>query len=424
MPRAVTAGDVATFEDSDPKAIGYTCIYPAPSKGFRRCGNPVNRDDRETASLIREGILSSIRRGTRPDDEDLRELAELCCCVRNHRVQVVNKPIMGAIVQKWQVELLEQRQRRQPVARQPDSPRITLQTSPPRVTRAQPTGIREAASSSSSPAPRFESYETHITASMSHILAEPLTEQQRKSGTLYCCSRASDAGFYKHGCSVKRTVTKRIENLQRCSGRTNTVSLQYSVYAANVHRAERLVQHELQQHRRKEKRCLDYPNCVTEHREWFEIDLTVLQRVMNRWAQWMNSADPYDENGRLREPWKQFCTGLEERGIPITSTELYLAWLEGLVVNEEAVDDSATDSSSDEEESPVESVGHQGCPICLEAISEPARTTCGHDFCSECIARVLGMSNRCPMCRTELVVGELPQARVAEILMQNAVGTS
>jgi T5orf172 domain/Ring finger domain len=422
MAPLVTASDIPAFADFDPGAAGFHCIYLAPSQG-RRCHNPVNAGDRGTASRIRERILSSNRSTTGLDDEDLQIYAELCCCVRYHRSQVVGKRIMDQIVQKWQTELLGQRQRRESVSRQrhghqpvDNTPQRVLQ----QFTRAHPTGNRNSNDGSSLPTPRFEAYQTHTTVSMLDILSEVLTEQQQKNGSLYCCSRSSDKGFYKHGCSTKRTVTKRVENLQKCSGPTNAVRLEHSVPTANAYRTERLVQHELQRHRRKERRCRDYPNCVTQHKEWFEIDLDSLKRVMSLWAQWMNDANPYDEHGRLREPWKRYCRQLELEGTAITSFKLYRAFQGRLVVDEGDVDDSATDYSSDEEDSSANEPEHQDCPICLEAMSEPARTTCGHEFCSECIAKVFEISNSCPMCRTELVTGEAPRAAAAEIPMQNA----
>jgi hypothetical protein len=423
MAPLVTARDIPAFADFYPDAAGFHCIYLSPSQG-RRCNNPVNVGDRGTASRIRERILSSNRPTTGLDDEDMRIYAELCCCKRYNRSQVVDKRIMDQIVQKWQTELLVQRQRRESVSQQRDGHQSvdnTPQRILPRVTRAHPTGNRDSNDGLSFPTPRFEAYQTHNTASMSDLLSEPLTEQQQRNGSLYCCSRSSDEGLYKHGCSTRRTVTKRVDNLQKCSEPTNTVTLEYSVHTANAYRTERLVQHELQRKRRREQRCRDYPNCVTQHREWFEIDLDLLKRVMSRWAQWMNEANPYDKQGRLREPWKRYCRQLEQEGTPITSSELYLAWQQGLVVNEDDVDDSATDYSSDEEDSSANEPEHQDCPICLETMSQPARTSCGHEFCSECIAKVFEFSNRCPMCRTELVTGETPRAEAAaEIPMQNA----
>jgi hypothetical protein len=258
---------------------------------------------------------------------------------------------------------------------------------------------------------------------MSDILSEPLSEQHQKNGSLYCCSRASDEGFYKHGCSTKRTVTERVENLQKCSGPANAVLLKYSVHTANAYRAARLIQHELQRHHRKEHRSLGYPNCAMQNREWFEVDLELLKRVMSRWARRMNEANPCDEHGKLREPWKRYCGQLERERTAITSAELYVAWQQGLVVNEDDVDDSATDYSSDEEDSTIEEGEQQDCPICLEAMSEQARMMCGHEFCTECIARVFEVSHRCPMYRTDLVNGEPPQAGAAEISMQNAIET-
>ncbi|KAI6649198.1 Breast cancer type 1 susceptibility protein [Oopsacas minuta] len=44
------------------------------------------------------------------------------------------------------------------------------------------------------------------------------------------------------------------------------------------------------------------------------------------------------------------------------------------------------------------------CPICLELISEPRATDCGHYFCRECIIRHVNVSQKkapvkCPLCK-------------------------
>lgn len=38
------------------------------------------------------------------------------------------------------------------------------------------------------------------------------------------------------------------------------------------------------------------------------------------------------------------------------------------------------------------------CPICLDTMSEPYMTTCGHSFCHRCIIRSLEIASKCPKC--------------------------
>ena len=45
------------------------------------------------------------------------------------------------------------------------------------------------------------------------------------------------------------------------------------------------------------------------------------------------------------------------------------------------------------------------CPVCMETIVERATLSCGHDFCSGCIAEIRGRRNMlqaCPICRTAI----------------------
>ena len=39
------------------------------------------------------------------------------------------------------------------------------------------------------------------------------------------------------------------------------------------------------------------------------------------------------------------------------------------------------------------------CPLCLQTLSSPISTACGHTFCSTCLSRALASSPQCPLCR-------------------------
>ena len=434
MPCVVTANDIPGILEFSPDRP-FTCIFLAPTTG-RRCGYAVNARDRATASRIRERIMSSTRHSPISDD-DLKQYAELCCCVRYHRVQIVEDRIINPLVQRWRHELTHKRE--VSVSQIPPnstesistrfedlSARVGLSTTSSRsftrTTRSRTAGDRIQSEEVSSGVPKFEPYTADTTMSMSDAITAPLSEQQRRSGSFYSFSRSSDRGFYKVGCASASLEQRRIQ-LERCSGPNNPVTVEYSVTTANAYRTEQLTQLELRQYRRKERQCLNYPNCATQHLEWFEVNLSLLKRVMSRWSQWMNDASPYDGRGILKRPWQRYCRQLDEEGTAISSSELYLAYQQGLVNTED--DDNATPHSSSDQQAPQNAtVAAEDCPICYESINEPARTTCGHDFCSECIARWFETSNRCPMCRNECVLGEVSEAGTAEIPMQNSVGTS
>uniref|UniRef100_A0A8C9MQP8 Uncharacterized protein n=1 Tax=Serinus canaria TaxID=9135 RepID=A0A8C9MQP8_SERCA len=54
------------------------------------------------------------------------------------------------------------------------------------------------------------------------------------------------------------------------------------------------------------------------------------------------------------------------------------------------------------------------CSICLELFTEPVLTACGHSFCGQCLAGVLGDPPRrspCPQCRAPVEPGSLRPIR-------------
>ena len=400
MPVSITAGKFPTFEEC---AVGTNCISPAPSQGFRRCRNPINAADRATASTIRQNIMSCITKpGRSIEDDELRDYAVLSCCKRWHRDQVVNEDIMSELVSRWRNELTEQRRRYILATRIATEPR-----------RRTPL--------------RFEVY--NPAPSMLEIISRPLEahDQDGRQRSLYCASRTSDPGFLKISQHRTASLFRHVEQMQSCSGEGNRAKMDFSIKTSNAHRAKNLLYGELQSSRRQEHTCRD-PQCGQKHKDWFEINLNQAKRVMGRWANWMDHAQPYDDEGQLRSQWKHYCQTLDAEGIPITSQKLYRAWLDGLVEDEDSDEDESSDEYSSEEDSTDDEVSHVGgenepeendCPICFDTMANPARTTCGHEFCADCIAEVFRRDNRCPLCRAELVDGVVGQDEVAEIPMQN-----
>jgi hypothetical protein len=388
MPVSITAGKFPTFEEC---AVGTNCISPAPSKGFRRCLLSINWGDRTAASTIRQHIMSCITADEFSiQDADLREYAVLSCCKRWHRDQVRNEDIMSELVSRWRKELTEQRRRYILATRIATEPR-----------RRTPL--------------RFEVYDP--APSMLEIISRPLEahDQDGRQRSLYCASRTSDPGFLKISQHRTASLFRHVEQMQSCSGAGNRAKMDFSIRTSNAHRAKNLLYRELQPSRRQEHTCRD-PRCGQKHKDWFEINLNQAKRVMGRWGNWMDHAQPYDDEGQLRSQWKLYCQTLDAEGSPITSQKLYQAWLDGLVGEEESDEDETTDEDSSDEDSTVE---QDDCPICLDTMTDPARTSCGHEYCADCIAQVFMRDNRCPLCRAELVDGVVGQDQVAEIPMQN-----
>ena len=57
----------------------------------------------------------------------------------------------------------------------------------------------------------------------------------------------------------------------------------------------------------------------------------------------------------------------------------------------------ATRAHAKEEAIEIDYAGR--CPICLDDLTDPFRTECGHRFCGQCIKRALGFKKECPACR-------------------------
>lgn len=180
MPGSITAYQFPTFADCVSSA---SCISPAPSKGFRRCQNPVNANDRATASKLRRNILSSI---TSPHvdliDAELREYAKRSCCVRYHRAQVDDEQVMSGLVSRWRDELIAQRIRHDTATRsRVVLPRRTshINDIPQSRTTIRPSEIEDRNEEIPPVLARFTAYEPQDASSMLDIISLPVSESEK-----------------------------------------------------------------------------------------------------------------------------------------------------------------------------------------------------------------------------------------------------
>ena len=59
------------------------------------------------------------------------------------------------------------------------------------------------------------------------------------------------------------------------------------------------------------------------------------------------------------------------------------------------------------------------CTLCLKVLYQPVTTPCGHSFCRPCLAQSLDHRNRCPLCRTVLLMH--PQSLATSVTLNNLV---
>lgn len=234
--------------------------------------------------MVRERHLDNTR-------QDLRKFAELCCCKQSHRSTAKKLGRLDELACKWLVELT-------------GHPNAVLTE---RVNAALP--------------PRFLPYIPKWPRDdLASALKSPLREGDFADGTLYMVERREDPGFFKIG------VTKQVADLRfaffQSSCGFEPVPLRQIRRVACVGRVERLVQAELTQHRRESTTCRDRRECRTLHSEWFEGDTDPAICVMEKWARWMNDADPYEVEGQLKTTWVKILCELEEKHLPPTCNNI------------------------------------------------------------------------------------------------------
>jgi hypothetical protein len=92
------------FLDFSPDDDGYTCIFPLAGARFRRCLNPVNKRDRQSALALRVEICA-LDPFEDSIDLYLQSYAQFCCCIQNHRAQMGDPPLLKQQCLQWKKQL-------------------------------------------------------------------------------------------------------------------------------------------------------------------------------------------------------------------------------------------------------------------------------------------------------------------------------
>ena len=159
--------------------------------------------------------------------------------------------------------------------------------------------------------------EIHYTQSVYHKLMNRLQYKDPHSGSVYIFDRRSSPGFVKIGWTT-RNVRARLEDFSECGYKPN---LLFSSEVSCARRVETLVHHELIKERRKERMCKG-PECSASHEEWFEIDKNKAEDILREWVYFINEAQPYGLDGKLKAGWVRVVDRIKSRKGIITASEL------------------------------------------------------------------------------------------------------
>lgn len=153
-----------------------------------------------------------------------------------------------------------------------------------------------------------------VSAFIREKLKRPLLKSERESGYLYVFWRRGDFGLIKIGYTT-RTTDERLEEWQKqCGGETEDCSTKdesSQIYVPNVRRLEALVHAELKDYRKKQLRCR---GCRKGHNEWFDVDIALVRKVVDKWTNWLLVKHRYEDcvGGKLLalddEGLEELCT--------------------------------------------------------------------------------------------------------------------
>jgi hypothetical protein len=138
------------------------------------------------------------------------------------------------------------------------------------------------------------------------LLARPLKPMAEKAGCVYIFTRPDDPslvkiGFTKHSGQARVAAWGK----ECCYAARLEFATEMMPHAWQV---ERLVQEQLKQYRRKERRCKWKATCSKQHQEWYEISVKEARRVVEIWAGWIMKYRPWGADNALTPDWAQLLS--------------------------------------------------------------------------------------------------------------------
>ncbi|KAK6128181.1 hypothetical protein DH2020_038083 [Rehmannia glutinosa] len=107
---------------------------------------------------------------------------------------------------------------------------------------------------------------------------------------------------------------------------------------------------------------------------------------------------------KYEQAWDVICSGLQ-----IDPQSKHLLNLEKLIANTCIRRSHVKPQRTDDYD----------CTVCLKLLHEPVTTPCGHSFCRSCLFQSMDRGNRCPLCRTVLLIS--PRTCSISVTLNNII---
>ena len=187
--------------------------------------------------------------------------------------------------------------------------------------RSRATRSSPVYAASESPQPEFRPHKVipKSNDSVFHRIQLPLRCHDFKTGSNYIFNRASSPGYVKIGWSA-HTATYRVGQWSKCGYEPRLLFGTENV--PHAQRVEKLTHYELMKEWRREPECNRGTGCHVQHQEWFEVDVEKAVQILADWADFMERAQPYDENGYLKRRWVTAVESMNRNGELITGRKL------------------------------------------------------------------------------------------------------